>query len=166
MIIGTYNSGTGEKGRSFISNLVSIFFKTQTKSIKEQYRFGCRVFDLHVDKVGNDWVCSSGLWKSKKTLEEIIAEIDSFLDPCYVTIICKDGYKDIRSFLDLMKSLKEKYGHLRFGSCYFGSIKVINEERKRWKIDYPERPSISGILWKRIKSFFIKNNNVEYKLFL
>ena len=40
--IATHNSSTGEKGKGFLSFLVTPFAKTQSKTIKEQYDAGCR----------------------------------------------------------------------------------------------------------------------------
>ena len=44
--IATHDSATGEKGRGFLSFLVTPFAKTQSKTIKEQYDAGCRSFDI------------------------------------------------------------------------------------------------------------------------
>ena len=48
--IATHDSATGEKGRGFLSFLVTPFAKTQSKTIKEQYDAGCRSFDIRVKK--------------------------------------------------------------------------------------------------------------------
>jgi len=40
MKIATHDSATGEKGKGFLSFLVSPFAKTQSKSIQEQYDAG------------------------------------------------------------------------------------------------------------------------------
>ena len=52
--IATHDSATGEKGKGFLSFLVTPFAKTQSKTIKEQYDAGCRSFDIRVreDKDG------------------------------------------------------------------------------------------------------------------
>lgn len=46
--IATHDSATGEKGRGFLSFLVTPFAKTQGKTIQEQYDAGCRSFDIRV----------------------------------------------------------------------------------------------------------------------
>ena len=46
--IATHDSATGEKGKGFLSFLVSPFAKTQSKSLQEQYDAGCRSFDIRV----------------------------------------------------------------------------------------------------------------------
>ena len=48
--IATHDSATGEKGKGFLSFLVSPFAKTQSKTIKEQYDAGCRSFDMCIEK--------------------------------------------------------------------------------------------------------------------
>lgn len=43
--IGTHNSATGEKGKGFISLLVTPFSKCQGSDIASQINMGCRYFD-------------------------------------------------------------------------------------------------------------------------
>ena len=75
--IATHNSATGEKGRGFLSFLVTPFAKTQSKTIKEQYDTGCRSFDIRVRK-DKDGVfrCAHGLWMSKRSATEILSEVN------------------------------------------------------------------------------------------
>ena len=75
--IATHDSATGEKGRGFLSFLVTPFAKTQNKTIKEQYDAGCRSFDIRVRE--DEWgvyICAHGLWKSKKSATEILSEVN------------------------------------------------------------------------------------------
>lgn len=85
--IGTHNSGTGEKSKGFLSYLVIPFARTQSKTILEQYDAGCRLFDLRV-KYNNkgDLVLAHGLWKSSKTLSDVIYELSILNEDCYVSI--------------------------------------------------------------------------------
>ena len=48
MKIATHDSATGERGQGFLSWLVTPFAKTQSKTIKEQYEAGCRMFDIRI----------------------------------------------------------------------------------------------------------------------
>ena len=48
--IGTHDSATGEHG-NWWSWLFYPFAKTQSKTIKEQYEAGCRLFDIRIRKV-------------------------------------------------------------------------------------------------------------------
>ena len=85
MKIGTHNSATGEKGKGFLSFLVAIFSKCQSKSIAKQYAYGCRFFDLRVKLYNKKWVCAHGLWTAKPSLKSILEKINSF-GKCYVMI--------------------------------------------------------------------------------
>ena len=53
--IATHDSATGEKGKGILSWLITPFAKTQSKTIKEQYESGCRMFDLRVRKKFGEW---------------------------------------------------------------------------------------------------------------
>lgn len=86
MKIATHDSATGERGQGFLSLLVTPFAKTQSKTIKEQYEAGCRMFDIRVKEDGSEWRCAHGLWKSERIAYHIIWEIDNLGEPCYVTI--------------------------------------------------------------------------------
>lgn len=83
--IGTHNSATGEKGKGWLSWLVTPFAKCQSKTIKEQYDAGCRMFDIRVKFVGNDLHCAHGFWTSKRTSLSILEELNS-LGGCIVIL--------------------------------------------------------------------------------
>ena len=85
--IATHDSATGEKGKGFLSFLVSPFAKTQSKTIQEQYDAGCRSFDIMVRE--DEWGvyrCAHGLWTSRRSATEILSEINSFQEPCQVCV--------------------------------------------------------------------------------
>ena len=106
--IATHDSATGEKGKGFVSWLVTPFARTQGKTIREQYDAGCRSFDIRVRKSGDTWHCAHGPWMSKRTLMEIIYEIESFEDRCQVCVTYEgkiDGNEELkRLFEDLRKA--------------------------------------------------------------
>ena len=70
--IATHDSATGEKGQGFLSWLITPFAKTQSKTIKEQYDVGCRMFDIRVKLINNEWYCAHGIWRTKRTAEDIL----------------------------------------------------------------------------------------------
>lgn len=84
--IGTHNSGTGEKSKGIISWLVRPFAKTQSKTILEQYDAGCRLFDLRVKYDGDRLVLAHGLWKSSKTVDDILWDLETLGEEVYVSI--------------------------------------------------------------------------------
>ena len=83
--IATHDSATGEKGEGFLSWLLTPFAKTQSKTIKEQYDAGSRMFDLRVKLINFEIKCAHGLWHTKRTAYSILKEINNFKDRCYVT---------------------------------------------------------------------------------
>lgn len=91
MKIATHNSATGESGHGIISWLVTPFSRCQSKTIKEQYYAGCRYFDIRVRKTKRGWVCAHGLWESKRSVEDVLAELNSLCN-CYVNITY-EGYE-------------------------------------------------------------------------
>ena len=92
MKIATHDSATGEKSKNLLHSLVKIFAQTQTKTIKEQYEAGVRYFDFRVDK---DLVLCHGLWKSNKTLADILSEIKSYAQEIvYIRVIIERKYSE------------------------------------------------------------------------
>ena len=112
--IATHDSATGEKGNAW-SWLIALFAKTQSKTIKEQYEAGCRVFDIRIKKVLGKWKCAHGLWISEKTAEEIIKEINDFEDRCSVSITYEGGYENNDIFIAYVQKLKSLYTHIKYG---------------------------------------------------
>lgn len=93
-MIGTHNSGTGEPSKSWYHKLLIPFARCQRYSIREQLNRGCKLFDLRVRKDGNDYILCHGLWKSKKTLDDVLEQIDEqgFIDHCqYKVLITYEG---------------------------------------------------------------------------
>ena len=89
--IATHNSATGERSKNLLHALFTTFAKCQDKTIHEQYYYGVRWFDLRVD---SDLVLCHGLWKSNKTLGDIIKEMATFEETVYVTITIEHRYDD------------------------------------------------------------------------
>lgn len=86
-MIATHNSATGEKGRGFLSWLLTPFARCQSKTIREQYEAGCRYFDIRV-RLDNRYgfVVAHGPWVCKRCAWDILNEINNFDEPCYVDI--------------------------------------------------------------------------------
>lgn len=75
-MIGTHDSVTGEQGTGFLSWLVTPFARTQRKTLKEQYEAGTRYFDIRIKKYKGKWHGGHGLWTSKKSIYEIVNELN------------------------------------------------------------------------------------------
>lgn len=92
MKIATHNSATGERSKNLLHALFTPFSKCQDKTIREQYDAGVRYFDLRVDK---DLVLCHGLWKSNKTLTDILLDMRKYAtERTYITVTIERKYKD------------------------------------------------------------------------
>lgn len=105
--IGTHNSATGEKGNGWLSWLVTPFAKCQSKTIKEQYDAGCRMFDIRVKWVDGYFRCAHGLWISERFAYDILDEIDklgnSIVILTYEGSLNENQEKDFIESANLMK---------------------------------------------------------------
>jgi len=113
--IATHDSATGEKGRGILSWLVTPFAKTQSLTIDEQYVAGCRSFDLRVKKVGDQWLCAHGLWKSKRTFADIIKQLASYGDRCQVCVTYEGKAEHNEELIDLYNRMRKGYKHIIWG---------------------------------------------------
>lgn len=86
--IATHNSLTGEKPKNLLSWIMIPFSRTQSKTIRQQYEAGCRMFDLRCrfDRDGISLRGAHGLFVTDRQITDILEEIDSFPEPCYVSL--------------------------------------------------------------------------------
>lgn len=82
--IATHDSATGEKPGNILSRLVIPFARTQSKTLREQYDAGCRLFDIRVRHYGGRIRCAHGVFVTRRTAVDILKEIDEFPEKCYV----------------------------------------------------------------------------------
>ena len=114
--IATHDSATGEQGKGFISWLLTPFAKTQSKTIKEQYDAGCRMFDIRIKKSNNEWHCAHGPWLSKRTLKSIIQEINAFPERCYVSITYEGKVDNNEEIITVFNRMKLVYRRIIWGA--------------------------------------------------
>lgn len=123
--IATHDSASGE--RSWWPTWIFIpFARTQSKSVKEQLNAGCRYFDIRVRKTFRGWVCAHGLWETKKSVDDILSEINSVGSYCTITY---EGWGD----KDYEKKVDEwvaKYPNIKFTSV---NIKYTEGLKLKWK---------------------------------
>lgn len=119
--IATHNSATGEDGLWWCK-IFNLFIKTQNKTIKEQYKAGCRLFDIRVKLHCGEFRCGNGLWLTKKSAEDIFKELHD-LDGSIVTITYEGDPNKIEKFLEFDKYIKEKYPLIFYG---YSAIKHNN----------------------------------------
>lgn len=147
--IATHDSATGEKGKGFLSIIGTPFARTQSKTIKEQYEAGCRMFDIRVKYINREWRCAHGLWQSKRLAFDILSEIDSFKDKCYVTLTYEGNSKKKKEFIEFITKLKTELTHIHWGAI---AIKY-GENANLFHVEYDY---ISyGKNWPEAKSKFI-----------
>lgn len=113
--IATHDSATGEEGMGFISWLTAPFAKTQSKTIEEQYNAGCRMFDLRVKLIDNQWRCAHGIWYTKRLAEDIIHELNTFGDKVYVALTYEGDKDDIYEFTEFVNKIQSKYNNIVWG---------------------------------------------------
>ena len=94
LLIATHNSATGEKPGSFWSWLLTPFARWQSKTIKQQYKAGCRMFDIRVKWVYDSWRCAHGAWYTKRSAASILNDINLFPEKCYVSVTYEGRLKD------------------------------------------------------------------------
>lgn len=115
-LIATHDSATGEKGKGILSWLGTPFARTQSKTIKEQYEVGCRMFDLRVKLTNkNEWRCAHGIWVTERIAEDIIRELNSFEDKCYVSFTYEGNKDNVYEFTKFINDMQEKYTHFVWG---------------------------------------------------
>lgn len=78
-MIGSHDTFTYLKPCNPIYKLGSRWWRTQCKSIDEQYTFGVRFFDIRVCRDGNQWRLCHGVVNLKMTFSTI-KDICNFMD--------------------------------------------------------------------------------------
>lgn len=107
--IGTHNSGTGEKGSGLLSWLVTPFSKCQSKTLVEQYKAGCRYFDIRVKEKGNKLYLAHGLWRSEKTVHQALRDLFRVVDDKVYLMITYEGRGYSDKLLELQEWIKWDY---------------------------------------------------------
>ena len=130
--IATHDSATGEKGEGFLSWLLTPFAKTQSKTIKEQYDAGSRMFDLRVKLINFEIKCAHGLWHTKRTAYSILKEINNFKDRCYVTITYEGGDEELNIFSHFADAIQNEFTNIIYG----GFAIKYGKKSKGLKIQY------------------------------
>ena len=112
--IATHDSATGEKGKDILSILGTPFARTQSKTIREQFEADCRMFDIRVKLFGKEWRCAHGLWRSERFALDIIKEINSFLEKCYVTLTYEGNSRNNSKFMGFVDQIKTEFTNIHW----------------------------------------------------
>lgn len=115
-MIGSHDTFTYLKPCNPIFNLGKRWWKTQCKTIEEQYAFGVRFFDIRVCRDGNKWRLCHGIVNLKMTFSTI-KDICSFMDmkclaAIYRIVLEKGKYDDVMRFIKESSGLCSKYPNL------------------------------------------------------
>lgn len=127
--IATHDSATGERGQGFLSWLVTPFAKTQSKTIKEQYEAGCRMFDIRVKLIDNEWYCAHGIWHTKRTAYDILEEINSFEESCYVTLTYEGNADNLFEYSLFVDGVRHRLKNIMWGGIaikYGKNANILN----------------------------------------
>lgn len=121
--IGTHNSVTGETG-NFWSKFLTPFARCQSKTLVEQYRAGCRLFDLRIVRHRGKYYGAHGAWRTKKEISECLSPLYDavcldkakvYLAPVYEGLLDAEGERD---FVDFCTALKALYPYFVWGSIH------------------------------------------------
>lgn len=121
--IGTHNSATGFPGHGILSWLGTPFARCQSKTIAEQYNAGCRYFDIRIKETKRGWVCAHGIWQSRKSVHDILHEIDAYNDCCVMLTYEGEAPDD---FIDVTDTFVSTYTGITF-TC-------VNTKKPEWKV--------------------------------
>lgn len=136
--IATHNSATGEE--SFWLSLPLVpFARTQSKTILQQWASGCNMFDLRAKYAFGKWRAAHGLWFSKKSMEEILYQLNSYAatGKIYVFLTYEGRVDNAEDFIPQALLWKNKYQNIIWGDI------CAKYKDKGIKVDYSE-PLIKG----------------------
>lgn len=181
--IATHDSATGERGHGILSWLVTPFARTQSKTIKEQYEAGCRMFDIRIRLVGDEWKCAHGCWHTERTAKDILTEINNFTKKCYVTLTYEGNADKILEFTIYVNQIQSELQNIHWGGIaikYGKNANLFNvkfDYIKPFPTDWPSNERaflpLDGSswhilipipwLWKKIYHNKVEFNNKVYK---
>lgn len=140
MKIATHDSATGERGQGFLSWLVTPFAKTQSKTLKEQYEAGCRMFDIRVRYADGAWRCAHGVWTSVRDVYSILHEIDSFEEKCYVSLTYEGDKSNVTAFAQFVDTCKANHRNIHWGgiAVKYGEGSHLFKVKFEYLISYPQ----------------------------
>lgn len=105
MLIGTHDSATGEPSKGLLSWLIRPFSRTQNKTIVEQYKAGCRLFDLRVKYKNNKWVLAHGLWEAKTPFSDVLNFLQNTDSIICLTYEGEPNNEELQLFNQLYESI-------------------------------------------------------------
>lgn len=160
--IATHDSATGERPLWWCS-LLTPFARTQSKTLYEQYRNGCRVFDIRVKRVGKTWRCAHGWWFTKRTFDDIMEELDLYArtDEIVVYLTYEGKTENAEAFEKYVKNyVKKRYTHIRYGVV----CAKYGKESKGLKVEFEKL--INGDVWIISKRAFLPLDGTTWHTYI
>lgn len=132
--IATHNSSTGELAGTIGSVLLTPFARCQSKTLKEQFDAGCRLFDIRVKKVNGAWHCAHGPWITKRGAIDILSELNHFPECVAVDLTYEGSTKDvsIEEFIEFANNCEEAFKYIIWGGVAY----KYGDKSKGIKVDY------------------------------
>lgn len=122
--IGTHNSVTGERG-SLWSWFLTPFARCQSKTLVEQYKAGCRLFDLRIKRHRGRYYGAHGMWRTREEITDVLWELyeAAMEDKAKVYVMTTyegrlKGEAEKRDFLECCAELRALYPGLVWGSVF------------------------------------------------
>ena len=134
-MIGSHDTFTYEKSTSWINNNCKKWWKTQSKDIFEQYKFGIRFFDIRVYRDNCCWRTCHGkvnLRTTFNTLEDICKWMYINFPEAIYRIVLEKG--DTTDFLNQSKN--------------------FNKYKNLWRVDIKDSKKWMGEIFNNNKSLF------------
>lgn len=159
-MIGSHDTFTYLKSTNSLYNTVTQFWRTQTKTLAEQYEVGVRYFDVRIvfdKKMGNKnlWRAAHGDCKLNKLFLGIqsIINIFSALPGSVFRIVLEDS-KDKDLFIEELNSISDKKG-LVYAAIKNPWILIWEDKNARFNIqDFTYKPIDTGkSVWYNITHF-------------
>lgn len=116
-MIGSHDTFTYLKPTNKLHNLTKKWWRTQCKTIEEQYNFGIRFFDIRVYlDSDNHWRFCHGIVDFKRyerTLNDICLYMENYFPKAIYRIVLEKGNSSVRDiFVSAARGLCEKYPNL------------------------------------------------------
>lgn len=121
-LIATHNSATGERPAGLFSWLIIPFARTQTKTLRQQYDAGCRMFDLRVKFHKGTLYLAHGLFRTEKTFHEVFYELRRTPEKIYFLVTYEGRLRTEEEKQKLLKILG--YYHREESNILWGPVCV------------------------------------------
>lgn len=150
MKIGTHDSATGEQGKWWCFPFLP-FAKTQSKTLIEQYKAGCKLFDLRVKEYKGQWHFAHGPWISKYPAVDYIRNLGNqvILDNSniYASITYEGKNYNEQELLHFYKRLQEEFPEITF--IYLAVKFGKTSKGVKCKYDFLDRNKNVGLIVKQ-----------------